>query len=446
MKIVIAGAGDVGFHLAKLLSTEAHDIVLIDVDEDLLEYVQSHLDVLTVRGDATSIHTLIEANIKKSDLLIAATSNENTNIVTAVIGKRMGVSKTIARVNKSEYLASKVIDNFKEVGVDHLISPKQLAANEIHRLISESALTNFYQFESGKLYLVGISLDADSPVIGQSVIDTAQLNPGFIFRPIAIQRGEKTLIPRGNTLFKPNDHIYFITQNSGIEKILKITGKEKIKVKNVMIVGGGSIGFMAARLLEHDYKVKLVEIDEEKCLDLAEDLKNTMIIQGDGSNVELLEEEGLAEMDAFIALTGNSESNIISCLVASGHKVYKVISLVENTDLTNLAQRIGVDTIINRKLIAANSIFRYIRKGKVQDIAALNGVNAEIIEFEVGDNALVTKKVIRELDFPKEALIGGVIRGNNSYIPMGEFQVMEGDKVVVFTMPEAINEVEKIFR
>lgn len=446
MKIVIAGAGEVGFHLAKLLSSEAQDIVLIDKNEELLDYAQSHLDVLIVKGDATSIRTMVEAQVKKADLLIAATSNENTNIVIAVIGKRMGASKTIARVNKTEYLTKKVAEDFAKVGVDHLISPRQLAAYEVYRLIREAALTNFYEFESGKLFLAGITIEPNSPVIDSSIVETAHLNPGLVFRPIAIKRNDETLIPRGSTRFKANDHVYFITQNGGIEQILKITGKEKKKIRKVMILGGGSIAFMSAQLLERNHTVKLVERDEEKCLELAERLTNTMIIQGDGSNVELLEEEGLAEMDAFIALTGNSEANIISCLVASGHNVHKTISLVENTELTDLSQRIGVDTLINRKLIAANSIFRYTRKGKVQAVTALHGVDAEIIEFLVESGSPITRDIIRNLNFPVEALIGGVIRENKGHIPMGDFRIATGDKVVVFTLPEAISEVEKFFR
>ncbi|MEM9022156.1 MAG: Trk system potassium transporter TrkA, partial [Bacteroidota bacterium] len=355
MKIVIAGAGDVGFHLAKLLSSEEHDIVLIDCDQEVLDYAQSHVDVLTLRGDSTSIKTLREAGLKSTDLLIAATSSENVNIITAVLGKRLGAKRTVARIQKDEYLLNGIQAEFRNVGIDALISPKQLASNEICRLINEAAVTDMHEFENGKLFLIGIHLEAGSPILGASLAETAHLNPDLAFRPIAIHRDDATIIPRANTRFQADDHVYFITCKGGIDQILTNTGKKRVKIKKVMILGGSAIGLMTARQLEKQYQVKVIEKDREKCLQLAESLNNTLIINGDGGNVELLEEEGLADMDAFLALTGNSETNIISSLVARNHNVVKSIALVENTDYIHLSQRVGVDTLINRKLIAANS-------------------------------------------------------------------------------------------
>ncbi|MFH1321378.1 MAG: Trk system potassium transporter TrkA [Bacteroidota bacterium] len=446
MKIVIAGAGEVGFHIAQLLSSEAQNIVLIDTNQDVLDYAQSHIDVLTLKGDSTSIRTLLEANVKKADLLIAVTSSGNANIVTAVIGKRLGVAKTIARINKNEYLAEGIRADFEKIGIDSLISPKLLAAKEIYRLIHEAALTDIYEFENGKLFLIGMTLEENSPVIDQTIINTIHLNPDFTFKPIAIQRGSETIIPRGSTHLRINDHIYFITQNSGIDSIEKIMGKEKREMKKIMIFGGSSIGILSAQQLEKEYQVKLIEINKDKCLELAERLNKTLVINGDGSNVELLEEEGLSNMDAFVALTEDSGKNIISCLVAKRHNVYKTIALVDNIDYIPLSQTIGVDTLINRKLIAANEIFRYVRKGRVKAVTSLHGVNAEIIEYEVSDRARITRYQIKNSNFPKGAVIGGVIRGEKSYIPFGDFHILAGDKVVVFTLPEELKNVAKFFK
>lgn len=445
MKIIIAGAGDVGFHLAKLLAGEAQDIVLIDTNQEVLDYAQAHLDVITLKGDSTSLKVLREANVKKADLLIAATSSENCNIVTAVIGKKMGAAKTIARISKTEYLSQNMTTDFQRVGIDVLISPRQLAAKEIFRLINKAALTDMYEFEEGKLCLIGMMLDEQSAMTDHSIIDISLPDGELAFRPIAIQRGDETIIPRGATLFKMNDHIYFITKKESIDRILELMGKKKVKIKKIMIIGGGSVGLLSARLLEKEYDVKLIERDKTKCLTLAEQLNDTLVIHGDGSNVELLEEEGLADMDALIALASSSETNIISCLVAKNHDVHKTIALVENADLTHLSQRIGVDTLINRKLIAANNIFRHIRKGEVKAIARLHGVKAEVIEYEVMKDAKITRDIIRNINFPRNAIIGGVVRDDKGHIPLGDFQVQIGDKVVVFTLPDEISNVEKFF-
>jgi len=445
MKIIIAGAGDVGFHLAKLLSGEAHDIVLIDTNQDVLDYAQSHVDVLTVKGDSTSLKVLLEANVKNSDLLISATSSENCNIVTAVIGKKMGAAKTIARISKTEYLSKVMTTDFQRVGIDALISPRQLAANEIFRLINEAALTDIFEFEEGKLCLIGITLDEHSVITDRSITDVSRPDGEIAFRPIAIQRGEETIIPRGATRFKVNDHIYFITRKESIDNILRLMNKKKVKIKRIMIIGGGSIGLLSARLLEKQYDVKLIEKNKDRCLILAEELNNTLVINGDGSNVELLEEEGLADMDALIAMASNSETNIISCLVAKNHNVHKTIALVENADLTQLSQTIGVDTLINRKLIAASNICRHIRKGEVKAITRMHGVKAEVIEYEVMQGAKITRDIIRNINFPKNAIIGGVVRDEKGYIPLGEFQIQDGDKVVVFSLPDEISNVGKFF-
>lgn len=445
MKIIIAGAGDMGFHLARLLASESQDIILIDTNQQVLDYAQSHLDVMVLKGNATSIQTLQEADVNRADLLVAVTSSEQNNLISAILGKKMGAKMTLARVDHEEYTLPEHVKTFEELGIDALISPRNLAAKEVTRLINRAALTDVFEFEQGKLFLIGITLDENSPIINQSILDTAHLNSNLVFQPIAILRGQETIIPRGNTVFQMNDHVYFITQKKNIDSILQVTGKEPIPVKRVMILGGGITGRLTASMLEDKYQVILVENNREKCFNLAEKLPKTLVIYGDGRNVQLLEEEGLKEMDAFIAVTPNSETNIIASLIAKKHGVKRTIALVENMEYIHLSQNIGVDTLINRKLIAANNIFRYIRRGQVEDITSLHGVDAEVIEFVVKKHSAVTKKLIKNLSFPEKALIGGVIRGNESYIPRGRFQIAEGDKVVVFAMPDAISTIERLF-
>ncbi|MCM4151512.1 Trk system potassium transporter TrkA [Arenibacter sp. N53] len=448
MKIIIAGAGEVGFHLAKLLSYESQDITLIDCNKDSLSYADSHLDIRVLRGDATSISILKDAQVEKSDLVIGVTSSETTNITLCMLAKQLGCKRTIARISNAEFIHNKEAIKFSDLGIDELISPEALAATEIQLLLNQSAFNNTYEFEEGLLIMVGVSLPKTAPFVGKMVKDAAKIFPELHFMPIAIQRmgTQYTIVPRGDTVFKENDQVYFITAKEGLDELYKLTGKEKKEIKNVMILGGSKVGFKTARdLCRNKFNVKLIEKNKEKAFDLADELPNALIINGDGRNVELLEEENLEAMDAFVAVTGNSETNIMSCLVAKSKNVKKTIALVENMDYFQLSHSIGIDTLLNKKLLAANNIFRHIRKGEIVAMTRLNNLNAEILEFIVKPTSQVNGKIIRELEFPREATIGGVIRDNEGIIALGGFKITEGDRVVVCCLPSAIPKIEKLF-
>ncbi|MEG3657268.1 Trk system potassium transporter TrkA [Arenibacter palladensis] len=448
MKIIIAGAGEVGFHLAKLLSYESQNITLIDSNKDSLSYADSHLDIRVLRGDATSIAILKDAQVEKSDLVIGVTSSETTNITLCMLAKQLGCKRTIARISNAEFIHNKEAIRFSDLGIDELISPEALAATEIQLLLNQSAFNNTYEFEEGLLIMVGVSLPSTAPFVGKTVKEAAQIFSELHFMPIAIQRmgTQYTIVPRGDTVFKENDQVYFITSREGLDELYKLTGKEKKDIKNVMILGGSKVGFKTARdLCRNRFNVKLIEKSKEKAFDLADELPNALIINGDGRNVELLEEENLEAMDAFVAVTGNSETNIMSCLVAKSKNVKKTIALVENMDYFQLSHSIGIDTLLNKKLLAANNIFRHIRKGEIVAMTRLNNLNAEILEFIVKPTSQVNGQIIRELEFPKEATIGGVIRDNQGIIALGGFRITEGDRVVVCCLPSAIPKIEKLF-
>lgn len=435
-----------GFHLAKLLAAEEQDIVIIDPDADVLDYVASHLDVGTVRGSSTSPRTLKEANISKADLLIAVTSNQETNFTTCVIGKSLGAKKTVARISNVELLNSREELNLSSVGIDEIISPASLAAREIKRLLKQSALTDTFEFEKGTLSLIGITIDKGSELFGKTLTETAYLNPDHNFTTVAILRDNKTIIPYGENQFKQDDHAYFIAQPDGVARVTALAGKESIEIKNVMILGASKVGIHTAKLLSKKYNIKLIESDREKCHELVDILPDTMIINGDGRDINLLKEEGIERMDAFIALTENSETNIMSSLVAKNNGVGKTVAMVENVDYIHLSQSIGIDTLINKKLIAANFIFRYIRKGEVLNITSIHGVDAEILEFEVGENAKILKNQLRHLDFPRTAIVGGVIRQGKGITVRGNFEFEAKDRVVVLSKPECIRKVEGFFK
>ena len=446
MKIVIAGAGDIGFHLAKLLALEQQDIILIDTNQDVLDYVATHLDVSIIKGDSSSVSVLNEAGVKNANLFIAVTTSEKNNLITTILAKKLGAKQTIARVNSREYLSEITKEHFSQLGIDSLISPRQLAAQEIVRLVRQVSLTDIFDFEKGKISVIGFMLDDYSPLVNQTIRDIDKNNPHVPFKPIAILRNHQTIIPKGDIRLQGKDHIYCITKNDTIDEVVKFVGKDLVKVKKIMIVGGTDVGLTTAHLLEDDYSITIVEKDKETCKNLAEILNNTLIVKGDPGNVELLKEEGLEKMDAFIALTPNSETNIITSLMAEDSGVSKTIALVNNTDYTHISQNIGVDTIINKKLIAANNIFRFVRKGNIEAITSFHGVNAEIIEFIIQKNNRLTKYRLKDLHFPLKAVIGGVIRGEESLIPDGDFQLQLHDKVIVFALPECISKVEEMFR
>ncbi len=446
MKIIIAGAGDIGVHLAKLLSYENQDITIIDLNPERLRQIGNQIDVATIRGSSTSFKTLQEANVGESDLLIAVTDLEAVNLATSFIAKNLGAKRTIARISNEEFLYSKDIFDLKNAGIDELISPESLAAREIKRLLRKAAVTDTFEFDQGILSLIGISVNDESRLVNRTLSETARLNPDNTFITVAVLRGSQTIIPKGDTIIHPNDHVYFIVQPDGVDHVLSLTGKKKIEIKDLMILGGSKAGVHTARKLSGTYRIKIIEQDKEKCFELADQIPNVLVINGDGRNVELLEEEGLGNMDAFIALTGNSETNILSCLVAKDKGVKKTIAMVENMDYIHLSQNMGVDTMINKKLIAANFIFRYIRKGQVVSLTGIHGVEAEILEYEIKDNCKITSKELKNLDFPKEAVIGGVIRNGKGYIAMGNFKFNVHDRVVVLSKREALPEVENFFK
>lgn len=448
MKIIIAGAGEVGFHLAKLLSFESQDIILIDPNRESLKQAETHLDIRVVHGDSTSIAILEDVDVKSAALFIAVTSSEATNITICMLAKQLGAKRTIARISNAEFILRKDVIDLTTLGIDELISPGLLAADEISQLLDQSAFNESYEFDEGALTMIGLQISENSAFVGKSVMKVAEIYPELNFIPIAIQRfgTQFTIIPRGNTVFEKDDQVYFTTIKRGEEQIFELTGQVRQNIKNIMILGGSKIGHKTAMdSCARGFNVKLIEKDKEIAFEIADDVPQCMVINGDGRDVDLLLEESLDNMDAFIAVTGNSETNIISCLVAKSNGVKKTIALVENMDYFQLSQSIGIDTLINKKLLAANNIFRHVRKGQVVAMTMLNNLNAELLEFMVSPRSKIRNKKIKKIDFPSTAIIGGVIRNGVGYIALGDFEIKEGDRVVVCSLTEYISKVEKLF-
>ncbi|MFP4046666.1 MAG: Trk system potassium transporter TrkA [Bacteroidales bacterium] len=446
MRIIIAGAGDVGTHLAKMLSSELHDIVIIDHNENNLEGINATLDIMTIVGKSTSFDTLKDAHIKKTDLFIAVTNSEETNITSAIIAKRLGAKQTIARVDNPEYIRPINKTHFTTLGIDHLIYPERITAKEITGMVSQAGTSEIVDFTGGKLSLYVLKLEENAPVIGKTLHQVTEEIEDYDFRAVAITRNSETIIPRGLDTFKVNDLVYVVTNKAGINNVLRYSGKKKkLNVKNVMILGGSRIGLRTALSLENKMNVKLIEQDKEKSAQLADRLNNTLVIQGDGRDVELLKEEGLENMDTFIAVTGNSETNLLSCLLAKKLGVKKTIAEIENMDYINLGENMGVDTIINKKLVSASRIYKFTMSAEVSTMRCLTGSDAEVLEFVAKPKSKITNGKLREIQFPKDAIVGGIIRGNKSFIAKGDTKILPDDRVVVFALPSSVKKLETYF-
>ena len=445
MRIVIAGMGDVGYHLAKALSDESHDIIAIDHDQQRLSRIDTMADILTISGSATSLENLKEAKIEKADLFVAVTSSEEANIASAILAKKMGAGKTIIRIANAEYLSKDSGVNFKELGIDFMIYPEELAAQETVNLIKRTAATDLLEFEGGKLSVMGIRLDKNAPVIRKTLTEIAKEYPNIDFRIVAIYRNFRTIIPSGKDKFFPNDQVFVITKPEGISTILKLAGKDDLKFDNIMILGGSKIGRKVAGLLQQDMKVKLIESDEDKTFSLADDLPQTLVIHGDGRDIDLLAQEGIIDVDAFVAVTEDAETNIITCLMAKHLGVTKAIALVDKADYIPLTQTIGLDSLINKKLIAATNILQFIRRGEILAQTSLEGIDAQLFEYMATPDSPIIDKPVKELGFPKEAIIGGVIREDKSHIVVGDFQIQPQDRVVIFSLPDGVRKIEKLF-
>ncbi len=387
MRILIGGAGEVGSHLAKMLSNEYHDITIIDSDQKRLEELTGLADVLTIEGDVTSFDILKQGGVGRCDLFMAVGPEENTNILAAVLAKQLGARKSIVRIDNNEYLQPGNKEVFINMGIDYLFYPEAVAAEEVITLLGHSTTSEFVNFSGGKLALVVFRLDVSSPLVGRSLLEVTRDRNRLEYRTIAIARDGKTIIPRGNDSFQEGDMIYVISNDNSIDEVKDFSGKPHIDVKNLMIVGGSRIGRRIARELQHEIDIKLIDYNPEKAHKLAELLDKTLIIAEDGRKSEVMIEEGLDKMDAFVALTGRSETNILAAMLAKRMGVKRVIAEVENLNYITLAESIGIDTIINKKLITASSIFRFTMNTDVQAIKCLTGSDAEVLEFIVKPNS-----------------------------------------------------------
>ena len=445
MKIIIAGAGEMGSHLAKMLSGNGHDITVIDSDQKLLADVGNLADVITVEGDSTTFATLRRASVRRCDLFIAVNHEENVNIVAAMLAKKLGAKKSIARIDNNEYLEPNNKEVFIDMGIDYLFYPEKVAAREVINLLGHTSTTEYVDFSSGKLSLVVFRLEPASPLVGTDPGASEEDDAPLGYRTVAITRCGQTIIPRSGEQLAEGDVVYIIARQDAVSEVMEFSGRSNVEIKNMMILGGSRIGIRIATELQSEVNIKLVDYNADKAYRLAEMLDKTLIINEDGRNTEAMLEEGLANMDAFVAVTGRSETNILAAMLARQMGVKKVIAEVENLNYINLAESIGIDTIINKKLVTASNIFRFTMSTDVQAIKCLTGSDAEVLEFIVKPNSPATKARIRDWGLPEDVIVGGIVRGDKAFIAVGNMEVNPYDRVVIFAMPASVSKVGYFF-
>ncbi|WP_319272785.1 Trk system potassium transporter TrkA [uncultured Draconibacterium sp.] len=444
MKVVIAGAGEVGTHLARMLTNENHDITLLDDSPEKLAKISSEVDLMTIAGSAHSFQDLKSTELAKSDLFIAVTPFEERNVLACSMASYLGVSRTIARINNSEYLQERYRAKLNNLGINELIYPESLAAKEIVASVKQTATRQLIEFSNGKLIMMGIKVRENAPILNKTFEELSQENQHLLV--VAINRDNETIIPNGTDFIKNGDIVFFVTTPAEQNNVYELTGKKLFEVKNIMFLGGSRIAQKAIEKLGENYRIKVIEGDRKRCEKIADKYENVLVINGDGRNLNLLREEGIEKMDAFVATTGNSETNILGCHLAKTFGVRRTVAEVENLAYMNLADNMDIGSIFNKKLIAAGYIYRFTLNAEISKVKCLTASDAEVFEFIAKPGAKITQKSIKDLDFPEEAKIGGVIRGNMGYIAHGYTQIQEGDKVVVFTLPSGIKKLEKFFK
>ncbi len=445
MKIIIGGAGEVGTHLAELLSSEKQDIILMDEDESKLSKMDSNFDLMTVCASPTSIQALKNAGVGDADLFIAVTPEESRNMTACMIATNLGAKKTLARIDNYEYLLPKHKEFFAQAGINSLIYPEMLAAKDIVDAIKMSWIHQWWEFYGGALILIGAKMKETAQILNVPLFELGSRN--IPFHIVAIKRGNETIIPRGDDMILLNDIVYFTTTKKYIPYIQKIAGKEHYpEVRNVIIMGGSRIAVRTSQYIPDYMQIKIIESDLERChrlTDLVDD--KIMIINGDGRDIDLLLEEGIKNTDAFVALTGNSETNILACLAAKRMGVIKTVAEVENIDYISMAESLDIGTVINKKMIAASHIYQMMLDADVSNVKCLTFANADVAEFKVKEGSRITQKAIKDMGLPKGITIGGMIRNGEGMLVTGNTIIQPGDHVVVFCLEKMIKKAEKFF-
>ncbi|MDR1369657.1 MAG: Trk system potassium transporter TrkA [Dysgonamonadaceae bacterium] len=443
MRIIIGGAGEVGTHLSKMLAREKQDIILMDQSEERLHF-SSNVEVMTIVGNPTSIQDLQTAGIDKADIFIGVTPEESTNMTACMLATNLGAEKTIARVSNDEYFLPENLEFFGKLGVDSLICPEMLAAQEIMSALKKPWSRQWWELCGGALILIGVKVRDNAPIVDKYLYDLSKEDK--IYHIVAIKRDNETIIPRGKDQVKSGDILFFTTTREHVDDVKTLSGKEEININKVTIMGGSHIALKVAEQLSGNIRVKILEKDKGKSYKLAETVgNNVMIIHGDGRDTDLLTQENIKSCDAFLALTENSEANILACVAAKTLGVKKTVAKIENIDYIQMAEKLDIGTVINKKLIAASHIYQFLLDADVSNVKCLAFASADVTELVAHSNSKITRKPVKDLNLPKDMTLGGLIRDGIPQIIEGETMIQDGDHVVVFCLDTAMRKIEDYF-
>ncbi|WP_148133556.1 Trk system potassium transporter TrkA [Candidatus Formimonas warabiya] len=443
MKSIIVGAGKVGYSIAQMLSSEGHDVIVIEIDPTRLHTVEEHLDVQTICGNGANPSVLKEAGVEESDLLAAVTELDELNIVSCLLAKSLGVKRTIARVREPEYVDLDQMTQKNALGIDLIINPERVTAHEIAKLITKPEAQIVEYFAGGKVQLLELKMMENSPVCN---LELKYLECPQQFLIAAILREGKVIIPRGKDMIKVGDMIFVLAQTKEMGEVERFFGQRRTRMQNVVILGGGRIGYYLAQLLEHKHmNVKIIEKDFNQCQFIAQNLHRCLVIHGDGTDLQLLEDENVGATDLFVAVTGDDKINLLVSLLAKHLGTKKTIAQIRRSDYTPLVEKVGIDRAVSPRKLAASAILRFVRKGKIVSVTLLNDAQAEMMELIVPESYRYAGKCLKDVGFPSGAIIGALVQENKIIIPRGRDIVCPGDRVIVFALPNSIQKIEQFF-
>ncbi len=450
MKILIVGSGQVGYFLCDRLSREGHEVTLVDQDEAVVERAQDRLNVMGVVGNGASAETLEQAGIGEVDIFIAVTNMDEVNILACLLAREYRVEILIARTKNIEYTSRKAVLSKEKLGIDLLINPEDAVAEELSKLACDAKAFDVAEFADGQILFQGYRVEPESPLCDLTLSELGELRGIYRFVVVAIHRGDVTIIPRGDDTIQAGDRIYIFAPPKELPAINYLMQSERLEKKSstrrAFILGGSRIGLQVAQNLEKlHFQTKLIEKDEDRCYKLAEQLNKAVVINAEGLDVQTLVDEGLSDADVFIAVTDNDQTNILTCLLARQHKVRRTLALVSQPELIGLASELGIDACISPRLAAAAAILKFVRRGDVISLTAVEGSNSEVLELEISKESGLLDTPLSALHFPRGAIIGAIVRGSSYEIPTGDSVLLAGDRVVVFTLPEALQKVERFF-
>jgi trk system potassium uptake protein TrkA len=444
--VIVVGGGEVGFHLAERLSEEAEDVVLIDSSPARAEDVGNRLDIMTVVGNGASLSVLEEAGIRKAKMVLAVTSVDEVNLIVCLAARRLGVEYVAARISSPDYYQKSSVLSGEALGIDLMINPERECARETLALLRSEVATDVASFADGRVNMIGLKVREGARIAGKSLRQLAAELPEHHYATAAIKRGEQTLLPKGDDTIEAGDHIYLLSPKSELDDIPQLTGYEPFKLQRVMIAGGSEEGLHIAKLLgQTGVEATIIERDRQRCLELVEALPKALVLNGDATDLELLEMEGVAGMDAFVASTGNDDTNLLTSLLAKTLGARKVVSLIDDFSYLQLIPRLEIDASVSPRLSTVNAILRDVRGERVTSVATLKGIDAEAIEFVVAEGSKIVCDRLDEVHFPPGGRLGMLVRGEEVIVPQADTEVRPGDHLVVFALPTCIHDIEKLF-